>query len=134
MKNSKTLKREDLKKWFNSIHQENDMYYMSLLAMSLFSNKKRYSNISELPIILDKDSFMNLLSVYGGQQINIPTKQEVLNYIQSLYYVYYSEVEGLSHNMILKNLCINQESFHELPIGSIRKLMQDITSVSGDEK
>ena len=61
MKNT-TFKKSDIRKWFNSLKEETDLYYMALLTVSLFSKKKKYSNISELPIILDRDSFLNLIT------------------------------------------------------------------------
>ena len=72
MKNT-TFKKSDIRNWFNSLKEETDLYYMALLTVSLFSKKKKYSNISELPIILDRDSFLNLITIYGGKTITIPT-------------------------------------------------------------
>ena len=106
---------------------------MALLTVSLFSKKKKYSNISELPIILDRDSFLNLITIYGGKTITIPTKDEILSYVQSLYYVYYSEVENLPHKKILDNLHIDSDIFKTLPVEQVKKVVHDILPVSRED-
>lgn len=132
MKNT-IFKKSDINKWFNSLKEETDLYYMALLTLSLFSNKKKYSNISELPIILDRDSFLNLITIYGGKTITIPTKEEILGYVQSLYYVYYSEVENIPQKKILENLKIDSDTFKTLPINQVKKLIQNILPVSRED-
>lgn len=132
MKNN-TFKKSDIRKWFNSLKEETDLYYMALLTMSLFSRKRKYANISELPIILDRDSFINLITIYGGKTVTIPTKDEILNYVQSLYYVYYSEVENMSHQKILHNLDMDSDEFKKLPITEVRKVIQTILPVSRED-
>ena len=132
MKNA-IFKKSDINKWFNSLKEETDLYYMALLTLSLFSNKKKYSNISELPIILDRDSFLNLITIYGGKTITIPTKEEILGYVQSLYYVYYSEVENIPQKKILENLKIDSDTFKTLPINQVKKLIQNILPVSRED-
>ena len=128
-----TFKKSDIRKWFNSLKEETDLYYMALLTVSLFSKKKKYSNISELPIILDRDSFLNLITIYGGKTITIPTKDEILSYVQSLYYVYYSEVENLPHKKILDNLHIDADIFKTLPVEQVKKVVHDILPVSRED-
>ena len=128
-----TFKKSDIRKWFNSLKEDTDRYYMALLTVSLFSKKKKYSNISELPIILDRDSFLNLITIYGGKTITIPTKDEILSYVQSLYYVYYSEVENLPHKKILDNLHIDSDIFKTLPVEQVKKVVHDILPVSRED-
>lgn len=132
MKNA-IFKKSDINKWFNSLKEETDLYYMALLTLSLFSNKKKYSNISELPIILDRNSFLNLITIYGGKTITIPTKEEILGYVQSLYYVYCSEVENIPQKKILENLKIDSDTFKTLPINQVKKLIQNILPVSRED-
>lgn len=132
MKNA-IFKKSDINKWFNSLKEETDLYYMALLTLSLFSNKKKYSNVSELPIILDRNSFLNLITIYGGKTITIPTKEEILGYVQSLYYVYYSEVENIPQKKILENLKIDSDTFKTLPINQVKKLIQNILPVSRED-
>ena len=130
---SAIIKKSDINKWFNSLKEETDLYYMALLTLSLFSNKKKYSNISELPIILDRNSFLNLITIYGGKTITIPTKEEILGYVQSLYYVYSSEVENIPQKKILENLKIDSDTFKTLPINQVKKLIQNILPVSRED-
>ena len=104
-----------------------------MIKLKIFSKKKKYSNISELPIILDRDSFLNLITIYGGKTITIPTKDENLGYVQSLYYVYYSEVENLPHKKILDNLRIDSDAFKHLPIEQVKKVIHNILPVSRED-
>lgn len=107
------------------------MYYMSLLALSAFSGKKKYDNISELCLILDQPSFQNLIEVYGGQTLNIPTKEELSKYIQSICFIYYTDVEGLDRNKVLKKLDLEEEDIKNLPLKQIKKCIKSFNPIQG---
>ena len=127
MKNESTISQPKLKQFFKEMEEEKDIYYMSLLTMCLFSKKKKYHNISELAVILDKVSFLNLIKVYGGEHISIPTQSELLSYIQSLYYIYYKEVEGKSDNTIINLLQLNsKQELKSLPIKQVKMAISEM--------
>ena len=127
MKNESTISQPKLKQFFKEMEEEKDIYYMSLLTMCLFSKKKKYHNISELAVILDKASFLNLIKVYGGEHISIPAQSELLSYIQSLYYIYYKEVEGKSENTIINLLQLNsKQELKSLPIKQVKMAISEM--------
>lgn len=125
------MEKSDLKKWFRSIQSETDLCYMAMLTMAMFSNKRKYKHLSELPIILDRESFLHLLEVYGGRTISLPTKEEVLRYIQAISLYYYIEVEGISNNAAMKKLGIQDKDLVELPMNEVVQAFKTTTPPSG---
>lgn len=53
-----------------------DAYALLFILMSKQKDKAPYSILSELAYILDKDSFLNFITYYGGTTITIPTADE----------------------------------------------------------
>lgn len=58
----------------------------SLICESLFALKEnpKYSVISELAYLLDKDSFIKFIKYFGGQTITVPTTEEFKDTIKLL--------------------------------------------------
>lgn len=58
----------------------------SLILFTLYKLKDipEYSTVSELPYILDADSFTRFLNYYGGKVIRVPTVSEFNNIINAL--------------------------------------------------
>lgn len=54
-----------------------DVYNFLLFGLSLIKNDPKYSVLSEMIYILDKDTLLKLLEYYGGQTITIPTIDEM---------------------------------------------------------
>lgn len=63
----KTLEEMDVK----------DVYSLLLFVLYKLKDDKRFSTLSELVYILDKDSLFNLLGVFGGLTITIPTTKDL---------------------------------------------------------
>ena len=54
-----------------------DAYSLVMLLIGKMSGKKEiYGVLSELSYILDKDSFLNFITYYGGTTIEVPTAEE----------------------------------------------------------
>lgn len=64
--------------------KEKDLYGIILYAIYKCTNIQEYSTISELIYSMDKYSFLNLCSVFGGTTIKIPTINEVKIYTNAL--------------------------------------------------
>lgn len=127
MKNNGVMTKQKLKKWFSEIQEDKDIYYMALLTMCLFSKKKKYRNVSELAVILNKESFLNLIKVYGGETITIPTQDEILSYVQSIYYVYYKELEGKTDSAIVNLLGLKSKAeLKQLPIRQVKYAIDEL--------
>lgn len=56
---------------------EKDVYSLLLFILYKMKDDKRFSTLSELVYILDKNSLFNLLSVFGGLTITIPQTRDL---------------------------------------------------------
>lgn len=76
----------------------------SLICESLYSLKEnpKYSIISELAFILDKNSFMKFVKYFGGMTITIPTMEEFKETISLLLLYQAVEVDRLSWRKALE--------------------------------
>lgn len=63
----KTLEEMDVK----------DVYSLLLFVLYKLKDDKKFSTLSELVYILDKESLFNLLGVFGGLTITIPTTKDL---------------------------------------------------------
>jgi hypothetical protein len=69
----------------------------ALICESLYTLKDnpKYSVISELAFLLDKQSFMRLIKYFGGMSITIPTEEEFKETIGLLLLYQAVEIDGL---------------------------------------
>lgn len=95
-------------KILEDISDEQDIYYISILMMSLMTGKNTYSDIAELSLLLDKESFKNLIGYYGGSSIRIPTSDEVASSMKAVLLYYYTEVLNYSMKDALKKVGIEK--------------------------
>ena len=91
--------RESLK-WLNEDDIINDVLYLIYKA----SNNEKYSTLSELAYILDKDTLFKLCSVLGGCELKIPTILELKLFISALYVFYAMQSDGLSFERAFNNV------------------------------
>lgn len=94
--------------------KEEDIYSAMLYALYKLTKDPKYSVISELIYILNKDSFLNLCSIMGGCTITIPTIQELNNLTKSLLLYQYINIDKLSFEEALKSLNISSTEAKEL--------------------
>ena len=93
-------------KIFNKILDSGDMLYISLLALSCFSNRSSYNYLPEICLILDKDNLFKFLDIFEGQTITIPKKEELLRFVYAIAAYYYMEYGGMSVSLVRKKLGI----------------------------
>ena len=94
--------------------KEEDIYSAMLYALYKLTKDPKYSVISELIYILNKDSFLNLCSIMGGCTITIPTIQELNNLTKSLLLYQYINIDKLSFEEALKSLNVSSTEAKEL--------------------
>jgi len=87
--------------------KEEDIYNLILYAIFKFSGDPEYSAISELIYSVDKDSLLNLCSIFGGCTIKIPTILELKIFIYALLVYYTSKRDNLSFDESLQSLGID---------------------------
>lgn len=81
--------------------KEEDLYSIILYAIYKCTNEDKYSTISELIYTVDKDSLLNLCSIFGGMTIKIPTIKELKLYTNALL-VYSKTLKGYNFNDAFK--------------------------------
>lgn len=73
---------------------EQDVY--SIICSFMYEIKKipQYTALSELCYMMDVESFLKLITYFGGRTIKIPTKEEFSEVIQMLLLFHYYKVEN----------------------------------------
>lgn len=75
-----------------------------LQYLSLVVDGASASAISELPLLVDTESYNNIIDYYGGKTLAIPTKDDIYNNILGIMSYYYYNIKGESWNNVLKKL------------------------------
>lgn len=84
--------------------KEIDTYSLVLFVLYMLSKNQKYSTLSELAYTLDKQSLLNLLDVFGGLTITIPTKEELQLIINALLIYQAVKLENTSFAVALNRL------------------------------
>lgn len=71
-----------------------DISSLILFALYKLKDVPEYSIISELPYILDSDSFIRFLNYYGGKTIKVPTVDEFNRIVDSILVYSVKENDG----------------------------------------
>ena len=74
--------------------EEKDIYSLLLFVLYKLKDDKKYSTLSELVYILDKNSLFNLLSVFGGLTITIPKTKDMKLVVAGLLIYQLVNLEG----------------------------------------
>lgn len=81
-----------------------DVYSLLLFAIYKLSDNPKYSTLSELSYILDKDNLLKFLTYYGGKTISIPTLEELSLLLDALFLYNYVNLNNLEFAEALKLL------------------------------
>lgn len=71
-----------------------DISSLILFALYKLKDVPEYSTISELPYILDSDSFIRFLNYYGGKTVKVPTVDEFNKIVDSILVYSIKENDG----------------------------------------
>ena len=82
--------------------KQQDFYSLLMFCLYKMSDVHEYSSLSELAYVLDKDHFLNLCEMFGGQTIKIPTIDEVESLVYSLLLYQYVKIDKMDYNQALK--------------------------------
>lgn len=86
-----------------------DVFSVATALLYSLKDSSKYSTVSELFYILDYDNFINLIKYFGGQEIRIPSSEEVARILKVLLLYQYSKVENLEWSESLKKSGIREE-------------------------
>lgn len=108
------------------IRREDDMYSIAMMSLYLLRNKPQYNVLSELSYTLDKENFLNFISVFGGTTITVPTREEVEEQLKVIMYYYYLDIEGLTPEEACRKLGVNRDTARSL--GNKAKYVREVIS------
>ena len=103
------VKTAEDKELFQKITETKDLYYLALIILSMCERNHKYASSSELAMILDKENFLKLLDVYGGQTIYIPKKSDILGFIEALIVYYMVDIQGKKKSLVINELGIKDK-------------------------
>lgn len=88
---------------------EYQIYSFVLEIMYLLKNSDTLNDISQLPLILDRENFFRLLNYFGGMTIKIPTKKEFNFYLKVLIYYKFIKIDKHTKNWSLQKLKVDKK-------------------------
>lgn len=77
------MKKSNIIKSLNILSQK-DVYSLMLFVLYCLNETDEYSALSELAYAMDKESLLNVLSLFGGMTIRIPTTSELMTVTEAL--------------------------------------------------
>lgn len=77
------MKKSNIIKSLNILSQK-DVYSLMLFVLYCLNETDEYSTLSELAYAMDKESLLNVLSLFGGMTIRIPTTSELMTVTEAL--------------------------------------------------
>ncbi len=83
---------------------EKDIYSMMLFALFKLSNNPKYSTLSELVYLVDKESLLRLISVFEGITITIPKLTEFKTLVSALELYQMVNLENMDFKTALKQV------------------------------
>jgi len=120
----------NLRHLFNKISETSDLYFVSLMILYLLRESEEYSLLSELTFILDKNSFLNLLKYYEGEEIKIPDRDDLTEVIMLILFYYYYDIKGLEWKDVFDKLEIEYslETSNKLrgKLSWLRRVMKEV--------
>ena len=91
-----------------------DVYSLILFILYKLKEDPKYSTLSELAYILDKDSLLNLCQYYGGLTITIPTMSEIDHVLNALLLYQKVQVDGLDFDTVFNSLDLRQKEKEQI--------------------
>ena len=76
-----------------------DIYSMALYALYKLKDNPKYSTLSELVYVLDKESLFNFLSVFEGLTIQVPKLRELQEITYGLMLYTLVNIQGLPYDV-----------------------------------
>ena len=80
---------------FQTLNQSDSYAVICELLYALKENPK-YSVMSELAYILDKESFIKFIKYFGGTELRVPSVEEFRETIQTILLYQYFKIDNLS--------------------------------------
>ena len=126
MRRIREVLQDDNKRLIESVHGEMDMYYFALFAFSCMERNMRSDCLADLTLVLDKENFFNLINVFGGKNIRIPTTEELNRYIKVVSAYYYVQYEHVHMSTALKKVDAVGDEMVELGVRRLKRVINKV--------
>lgn len=103
-----------------------DIYSLILFILYKIKDNKKYSTLSELAYIVDKESLLNICQYFGGLTITIPTIDEFEDILNVLLLYQKVDVEGRDLDKTLDDFGIRRRNKENMI--TLYQQVQDILS------
>ena len=103
-----------------------DVYSLILFILYKIKDNKKYSTLSELAYIVDKESLLNICQYFGGLTITIPTIDEFEDILNVLLLYQKVDVEGRDLDKTLDDFGIRRRNKENMI--TLYQQVQDILS------
>ena len=103
-----------------------DIYSLILFILYKIKDNKKYSTLSELAYIVDKESLLNICQYFGGLTITIPTIDEFEDILNVLLLYQKVDVEGRNLDKTLDDFGIRRRNKENMI--TLYQQVQDILS------
>ena len=87
-----------------------DVYSLILFILYKIKNNEKYSTLSELAYIVDKESLLNICQYFGGLTITIPTIDEFEDILNVLLLYQKVDIEGKDLDKTLDDFGIRRRN------------------------
>ena len=94
--------------------QTTDIYSILLFALFQLKNDPKYSTLSELCYVIDNESFINMVSYFGGKTITFPTIKEFKDLVDALCLYELVNIDKTDYSRALKDLNIDKERMDKI--------------------
>lgn len=124
LKAKEVIEVNDVPVNFDLLKKE-DAYSIATALLYSLKDIPRYSTTSELFYILDYDNFIRMIKYFGGQEIRIPTSDEIGQMLKVLLVYQYYEVEELPWQTSLHKaeISIEESSAYRARLTHLKKLL-----------
>lgn len=82
------------RKMLSVVNSDDSLYAIVLLVLYVLKDEPKFKDLSRIAFIVGRKSFDELVDIYGGEEIRIPTRDEVNRIIKILTYYQLRYVEG----------------------------------------
>lgn len=94
----------------NKLRENDDNYTLAMMVLLLLksNNPERYANLVDLFYLLDEDTFIKVLQVFGGTTINVPTEEEFDQLMKGIILYQRSNVDKEDPRQVKKDLGLSK--------------------------
>lgn len=121
--------KNDMRNLIKNIKSDSDLFALAGLILNPNVNS---SDISKLFTIVDSESLLNILKIFGGKTIRIPTIDEFLEEVKFIKLIYCYDFQNLSFSESMRQSGLENSDRTEL-IGKRNSLIERLKMVYNED-